>query len=122
LFDLNNRDGTVALFIIGAVKPWGQGNKAFSLQGKQKLPAGHILKTAIGLPPVPLLAKDSGNMLSALVPMTVDRGLNRRNVLFGNGSFSDGKRQHFNCISERIRGRQQKMYRNEKKVTGVVER
>ena len=53
-------------------------------------------------------------MLSTLVPMTVDRGLDRRDVLLGNGSFSDGKRQHFNCISERIDGRQQKMKGSEK--------
>jgi len=53
-------------------------------------------------------------MLSALVPMAVDRGLNRKDVLFGNSSFSNGKRQHFNCISERNRGRQQKMHGNEK--------
>jgi len=56
-------------------------------------------------------------MLSALVSMTVDGFLDRRNILLGNGSFSDGKRQHFDCIAERILGRQQKMKGNEKKLT-----
>ena len=53
-------------------------------------------------------------MLSALIPMPVDSGLNGREVVLSDGSFSDGKGQHFNCIAERTRGRQQKMHGNEK--------
>jgi hypothetical protein len=94
---------------------WNSGNVPhYPLQGEENLSTGHILKTAIGLSPVPLLTEDPGNMLSALVPMTVDGGLDRRDVLLGDGSFSDGKRQHFDCIAEEIKGRQQKMQGNEK--------
>ena len=97
------------------MKSWRQRDKAFSFEGKQNFSAGHILEAAIGLSPIPLLAEDPGNMLSALAPMTVDGGLDRRDVLLGNGSFSDGKRQHPNYISERTRGRQQKMQGSQKK-------
>ncbi len=113
-FDFNDRDLTVALFIIGVVTPWWQRNKAFSLQGEENFSAGHVLEAAVGLLPVPLLTKNSGNMLPAPVPITVDSGLDRRNVFLGDGSFSDGKRQHFNCISERINGRQPKMDKGQK--------
>lgn len=71
------------------MKSWRQRDKAFSLQGEQNFSTGHILKAAIGLSPVPRLTEDPGDILSALVPMTVDRGLDRRDVLLGNGSFSD---------------------------------
>ena len=42
-------------------------------------------------------------MLSTLIPMPVDSGLDDRDVGLSYGSFSDGKRQHFNCIAERMR-------------------
>ena len=52
-------------------------------------------------------------MLSALIPMSIDSGLNGREVSLSNGSFSDGKGQHFHCIEERMPGRRQKMKGNE---------
>ena len=55
-------------------------------------------------------------MFSTLIPMPVDSGLNDRDVGLNDGSFPDGKRQHFNCIAERVRGRQQKMHGDEKNV------
>jgi hypothetical protein len=55
-------------------------------------------------------------MSSALLPMAVDGGLNRRDIFFGNGPFSDGNGQHVHRVSERFNGRQQKMNRPEKKL------
>ncbi len=54
-------------------------------------------------------------MSPALIPMLIDGSLNKRNIFFGNGSFSDGDGQHVHRISEKTIGRQQKMHRNEKK-------
>ena len=78
--------------------------------------AGHIFKATIGLSPVAFLAEDLGNMLSNLIPMSIDSALNRKDVFLCNVSFSDGNGQNFNCISERMRGRQQNMTACEKKL------
>lgn len=56
-------------------------DKTFSIQSKQNLSVGNVIEAVIGLPPIPLLAKNSGSMLLALLTMTVDRGLNMRDVL-----------------------------------------
>ena len=85
-----------------------------SLQGNQHLPAGHVLGSAIGLEPVPFLAKYFGDLSSAAVPMFIDNGLNKWQIEFANGSFSDGYGQHDECISEEERGRQHKMQGSEK--------
>ena len=53
-------------------------------------------------------------MLSALIPMVVDSVLNGREIRLGDGSFSDGQGQHSHYIAKRMRGRQQKMKKNEK--------
>ena len=66
------------------------------------------------MPPVPFLAKELGNTFSPLIPMPVDSGLDEWDVGLGDGSFPDGKGQHFNCIAERMRGRQEKMHGDEK--------
>ena len=92
------------------------GKKAFSFQSEKNLSTSHVLQATIGLSPVPFLTKDSGNMGSAFVPMIVDSDLNRRNIFFINGPFPDGNGQHVHRISERIRGRQQKMHRPQKKL------
>jgi hypothetical protein len=48
-------------------------------------------------------------MLSALAPMHVDRGLDRNDVLSGEGPFSNGQRQHVHRIIRKECGRQPKM-------------
>ena len=103
---------------MGADEPWRQIDKAFSMQGKQKLPAGHIFKTPVWLSPIPFLAEDSGDVLSALIPMPVDSGLNGREVSLSDGSFSDSNGYHCHCIAKENPGRQQKMYKGEEKLFG----
>ena len=87
---------------------------ALTFQGDQYLTAGHILQPAVGLDPVPPLAEYPGNPGAADMPMFIDDILDGRNIFFGNGAISDGYGQHDDCISERIRGRQQKMQANGK--------
>ena len=85
-----------------------------SFQSDQQLPAGHVLGSAIGLEPVPFLAKYFGDLCSAAVPIFIDNGLNKWQIGVANSSFSDGYWQHDECISEEERGRQQKMQESEK--------
>ena len=87
---------------------------ALTHQGNQYLPAGHVLQPSVGLEPLPSLTKYLGNVGAAAVPMFMDNVLDKRNVCVGNSAFSDGYGQHEDCISERKRGRQQKMQGNEK--------
>ncbi len=58
-------------------------------------------------------------MSPALIPMLIDGSLNKRNIFFGNGSFSDGDGQHVHRISEKTIGRQQKMHWSQKKIAAV---
>jgi len=52
--------------------------------------------------------------------MLVDSVLNGREIRLGDGSFSDGQGQHSHYIAKRMRGRQQKMKKNEKNfVAGI---
>jgi len=59
------------------------------LQGDQYLPASHVFQLAIGLDPVPPLAKNSGNVGAAKMPILVDKVLDIEEILAGNGSISD---------------------------------
>ncbi len=77
---------------MGADESWREVDKAFSIQDEQELSAGHILEAAAGLAPVPFVAEDFGDMLSALIPMPIDNGLNQREIGLRDGSFSDGYR------------------------------
>ena len=116
LIDFINGNRSVAFVVMGAGKPWWQSDEAFSVKGEQNLSASHILELAIGLTPVPMPAKDLGDMLSALIPMGVNGGLNGFKRSLVNGSFADGDGQHVHCIAERRRGRQRKMQAGEKKL------
>jgi hypothetical protein len=58
LINLNDRNSSITSLIVGAGKSGGKGDKAPSVQGEQQLPTGHILEAAIGLTPIPRLAKD----------------------------------------------------------------
>lgn len=80
-----------------------------SFQGDQNFPAGHVLQSAVGLDPLPLLAELPGNVGAAAMPMFIDDVLDKGNIFAGNDAISDGYGQHDDCISERIRGRQKKM-------------
>ena len=111
-------NGSVAFVIMGADKPWRQSDEALSVKCEQNFPAGHVLELAIGLVPVPLPAEDLGDMLSALIPVGVNGGLNGFKRSLVNGSFADGDGQHVHCIAKRRRGRQRKMHRSEKKCGG----
>ena len=57
-------------------------------------------------------------MLSALIPMPIDSGLNGREIRLGDGSFSDGQGQHSHYIAKRTQGRHRKMKKNEKNFGG----
>ena len=111
-------NGLVAFVIMGADKPWRQSDKAFSVKGEKNLPAGHVFELAVGLAPVPLPAEDLGDMLSALIPIGVNGGLNGIKRSLINCSFADGNGQHVHCIAKRRWGRQRKMHRSEKNVAG----
>ena len=80
-----------------------------SFQSDQHLSTGHVLGSAIGLEPVPFLAEYFGDLGASAMPIFINNGLNERQIGFGNGSFSNGYRQHDEHISEEERGRQQKM-------------
>ena len=84
------------------------------LQRDQQLPAGHVLGSAIGLEPVPFLAKDFGDLGAATLPVFIDKGLNEWQIGVANSSFSDGYGQHDEYISEEEVGRQHKMQGSEK--------
>ncbi len=116
LIGFNNGYGSVPQFVVAIVIARWQRNESLSFESEKNLPASHVLQSSIGLAPGPFLTKDFGNMSSALVPMPDDCGLNRRNIFFVNGPFSDGNGQHVNRISERTSGRQQKMHGPQKKV------
>jgi hypothetical protein len=57
-------------------------------------------------------------MLSAFVPVLIDRSLNWNDIVSGDSPFSDGHRQHDHCITEKGFGRQPKVKKNEKKLMG----
>ena len=48
--------------------------------------------------------------------MLVDSGLNKRDIFFANGSFSDSNGRHARCIAERKGGRHPIMHRPQKKL------
>lgn len=58
LINLNSRNSSITSLIVGAGTSGGKADKAPSVQGEQQLPTGHILEAAIGLTPIPGLAKD----------------------------------------------------------------
>jgi len=58
LINLNDRNGSITSLIVGAGESRGKGDKAFSPQGEQQLPTGHILEAAVWLMPIPLSAED----------------------------------------------------------------
>jgi hypothetical protein len=64
-------------------------DQAFSVQGKQQFPAGHVLETAIGLNPVPVFAKLPGNMGSSPVLVLVNHCLDNGQIFGGNFAVSD---------------------------------
>jgi len=57
-------------------------------------------------------------MLSAFAPMLIDRRLDRGDIVSGDSPFSDRNGQHSHCITEKGCGRQPKMKKNEKNLTG----
>ena len=105
MIDIKDGDSPIAFFIAGAVESWRKSDQGFSVQGQQQLATCHILQAAVWLEPFPLAAKDLGNMLSALTPVLIYRGLNLDNISVGDGLFSDGNGQHIHYISERAQGR-----------------
>ena len=119
LHDFNNRDKTVAIFIMGAVDSWRQGDEVLSLQSEQDFPASHVFKTAVGLHPIPFSAEDLGNLSTPLSPMLINSSLDQLNISLGDNSFSNGNGQHAHCISEKGRRRQQKMHGAKKSVGRV---
>jgi len=57
-------------------------------------------------------------MLSTLAPVLIDRGLDRNEVVSGDGPFSDSNGQHSYCITEKGFGRQPKMKKSGKILIG----
>ena len=57
-------------------------------------------------------------MLSTPAPVLIDRGLDWNDVVSGDGPFSDSNGQHSHCITEKGCGRQPKMKKSEKILTG----
>ena len=106
----NRRNQPVSFFIPTVMLSRRQFEITGPLQSNQRLPAGHVFQSAIGLSPVPSLAENSGDGAAAVVPMLIDNGLDQWQIGVGNGPFSDGDRQHDHRISKRIRGRRQKMH------------
>ena len=54
-------------------------------------------------------------MLSTPAPVFIDRGLDRNDVVSGDGPFSDSNGRHSHYITEKGLGRQTKVKKNEKK-------
>ena len=57
-------------------------------------------------------------MLSTPAPVFIDRGLDRNDVVSGDGPFSDSNGQHSHCITEKGFGRQPKMKKSRKILMG----
>jgi hypothetical protein len=76
-------------------------DQAFSVQGQQQFPTGHVLEPAAGLNPVPIFAQLPGNMGPALVPVFIDHCLDDGQVLGGNFAVSDGQRFHKKAYSKK---------------------
>ena len=57
-------------------------------------------------------------MLSAPAPVLIDRGLDRNEVVSGDGPFSDSNGQHSHCITEKGPGRQPKIKKSGKILMG----
>jgi len=43
LINFNDRDGSVAHFVVGIFESWRQGDQAHAVESQQELPAGHVL-------------------------------------------------------------------------------
>ncbi len=59
-------------------------------------------------------------MLSALAPVLIDRGLDRNDVVSGDGPFSDSQRRHSHRITEKGCGRRPKMKKVKKFWWGAI--
>ena len=53
--------------------------------------ASHILEAAVWLNPVPFFAEDLRDLSATFFPVLVDSGLNKPEIGFGDGPFSNGK-------------------------------
>ena len=84
-------------------------DKTFAKKGTEYFPASHVFETAVRLAPIPFLTERSGDFCTCFAPVVIDGSLNQLKLTLGNGSFPDGNGQHENYITEKIRGRQQKM-------------
>ncbi len=76
---VNFNEGDITISVLVNANGFGRWkrNQFFTEKCQQDFPASHIFESAVGLYPVPLLAQDSGDMGSALVPVLVNGGLNQ---------------------------------------------
>jgi hypothetical protein len=42
LINFNDRDGSVALFVVSIFESWRKGNQAHATESQQELPTGHV--------------------------------------------------------------------------------
>ena len=70
---------------------------------------------AVGLEPVPFFTEDFGYLCTAFIPIVDDSRLNEFKIWLGKCPCSDGNVQRSHYISEKNRGRQQKIGANRKK-------
>ena len=89
MINFNDRDGAVAIFVVGTGESWWKRDQAFAIQGQQQFATCHILEMAVRLEPLPAAAKDLGDMFSALTPMCINCGLDLNDIGGGDSPFSD---------------------------------
>jgi hypothetical protein len=87
LVHMDNGGGSA--YVIGTAFLRWVFDQALSIESQQQFPAGHVLKPAAGLNPVPMFAKFLGNMGPAPVPVFIDHGLDDGQVFGGNFAVSD---------------------------------
>ena len=92
-------------------------DKVFSVKSQEDLSTSHVFEAAIGLHPVPFLAKDFGNVGTPFGPMLINDGLNELQIGVSDGPFSDSQWQHDHCITEKGFGRHRKI-KKVKKIFG----
>ena len=115
LVDGHLGNGAISLMVVGAIKRGRKSDKPFSLQSQKELSAGHIPQFTIGLHPIPLPAEHPRDLLSSPAPVSTDDGLDLGEILFGNGSSANRKRQHTNRIAKQSPGRHRKVNTGQRK-------
>jgi len=114
LIDRYAGNDPVSLMVVCVPDRRWQMDETLSLQGQEKLSAGHITKFAVGLHPLPTLAEDSRNLFTPPSPVGTNSGFDLGKIALGNGFSANRERQHIKRIAKQKLGRHKKMHSEQK--------